>query len=185
MCMTSLGPSWWIGEFFPQPLADDRTMTQDWISSLLMLHSLVKPSSSLILWNPGISWPSSEFSLGLGPTYLAPALSFSCTVSPPLLEPSSACQRLEDSARPCASPQSGARGAQECSPAVAETGSPWEGLGSRMSVGLVAMQRVRVRHDCCCLPGLRPSGGVWATLLCPSMEVEPESVPRPWLLPFM
>lgn len=43
----------------------------------------------------------------------------------------------------------------------------------------------RVRRDCCRLPGLQASGGVWAMLLCSSMEVEPETVPRPWLLPFI
>lgn len=32
-CMTSLGPSWWTGESHPQPLADDRAVTQDWIPS--------------------------------------------------------------------------------------------------------------------------------------------------------
>ncbi|XP_044773531.1 serine/threonine-protein kinase 19 isoform X2 [Neomonachus schauinslandi] len=74
------------------------------------------------------------------------------TVSPPLLELSSACQRREDSACHCIPPQSGVRGAQEYCPVVAETGSPWEGEGARMSVGIVSAQRVR--RDCCCLPGL-------------------------------
>lgn len=42
-----------------------------------------------------------------------------------------------------------------------------------MSVGLVSVQRVRCAR--CCLPGLRPSGGVWAVPLCPLLKVEPET----------
>lgn len=110
-------------------------MTQGWVSSPLLLHSLRKPSSSL-LWNPlEHHWPSSEFSLDLGPMCLALAVSFSCTVSPPLLEPSCVCRRHEDSTHHYTSPQSGARGAQECCPVVAETGSPWESLGPGFVLG--------------------------------------------------
>ena len=68
-------------------------------------------------------------------------------------------------------------------PALDEAGSPWEGLGARMSAGLAAVPRVRC--DCHCLPGLCPSGGVWAVFLCPFTEEEPETLPRPWLLSFM
>ena len=40
---------------FRSRLAGDRAMTQGEISSPLVLHSLAKPSSSLVFWNPGVS----------------------------------------------------------------------------------------------------------------------------------
>lgn len=36
-----------------------------------------------------------------------------------------------------------------------------------------------------CLLLLTCAPSQWAVLLCPSVEVEPETVPRPWLLPFV